>query len=69
MRILIVEDDHLLNKTSSYALSAIGYSVDGAISKAAAIRSLKKQDRDLIVLDVDLPDGNGYMPQGKRTPS
>ena len=34
MRILVVEDDQLLNKTLSYNLSAVGYSVDGAISKA-----------------------------------
>ena len=31
MRILVVEDDQLLNKTLSYNLSAVGYSVDGAI--------------------------------------
>ena len=60
MRILVVEDDQLLNKTLSYNLSAVGYSVDGAMSKAVAIRFLEKQDYDLIVLDVNLPDGNGF---------
>ena len=60
MRILVVEDDHLLNNTLSYNLSAVGYSVDGAMSKAVAIRFLEKQDYDLIVLDVNLPDGNGF---------
>ena len=44
MRILVVEDDQLLNKTLSYNLSAVGYSVDGAMSKAVAIRFLEKQD-------------------------
>ena len=52
MRILVVEDDQLLNKTLSYNLSAVGYSVDGAMSKAVAIRFLEKQDYDLIVLDL-----------------
>ena len=33
MRILVVEDDQLLNKTLSYNLSAVGCSVDGAMSK------------------------------------
>lgn len=33
MRILVVEDDQLLNKTLSYNLSAVGYSVDGAYVK------------------------------------
>ena len=60
MRILVVEDDQLLNKTLSYNLSAVGYSVDGAMSKAVAIRFLEKQDYDLIVLYVNLPDGNGF---------
>ena len=60
MKILVVEDDQLLNKTLSYNLSAVGYSVDGAMSKAVAIRFLEKQDYDLIVLDVNLPDGNGF---------
>ena len=60
MRILVVEDDQLLNKTLSYNLSAVGYSVDGAMSKAVAIRFLEKQGYDLIVLDVNLPDGNGF---------
>lgn len=60
MRILVVEDDQLLNKTLSYNLSAVGYSVDGAMSKAVAIRFIEKQDYDLIVLDVNLPDGNGF---------
>ena len=60
MRILVVEDDQLLNKTLSYNLSAVGYSVDGAMSKAVAIRFLEKQDYDLIVLDVNLLDGNGF---------
>ena len=60
MRILVVEDDQLLNKTLSYNLSAVGYSVDGAMSRAVAIRFLEKQNYDLIVLDVNLPDGNGF---------
>lgn len=51
LKILVVEDDQLLNKTLSYNLSAVGYSVDGAMSKAVAIRFLEKQDYDLIVLD------------------
>lgn len=60
MRILVVEDDHLLNHTLSYNLSAAGYCVDGVMSKRVAISFLEKQDYDLIVLDVNLPDGNGF---------
>ena len=60
MRILVVEDDRLLNNTLCYNLDATGYVVDSALTKSAASDFLTKQDYDLIVLDVNLPDGNGF---------
>ena len=60
MRILVVEDDRLLNNTLCYNLDAAGYVVDSALTKSAASNFLSKQDYDLIVLDVNLPDGNGF---------
>ena len=60
MRILVVEDDRLLNNTLCYNLDAAGYAVDSALTKSAASNFLTKQDYDLIVLDVNLPDGNGF---------
>ena len=60
MRILVVEDDRLLNNTLCYNLNAAGYTVDSALTKQAAKDFLAKQDYDLIVLDVNLPDGNGF---------
>lgn len=60
MRILVVEDDRLLNNTLCYNLTAAGYFVDSAMTKAAALEYSKKQSYDLIVLDVNLPDGNGF---------
>ena len=60
MRLLVVEDDRLLNNTLCYNLSASGYTVDAAVTKAAAIRFCESQDYDLIVLDVNLPDGSGF---------
>ena len=60
MRILVVEDDRLLNNTLCYNLSTAGYSVDAAVTKTVAIHLSNKQDYDLIVLDVNLPDGNGF---------
>ena len=58
MRILVVEDDRLLNNTLCYNLDAAGYVVDSALTKSAASDFLTRQDYDLIVLDVNLPDGN-----------
>ncbi len=60
MKLLVVEDDRLLNSTLCYNLSMAGYRVDAALTKAAADRLCEKQEYDLIVLDVNLPDGNGF---------
>lgn len=60
MRILVVEDDRLLNNTLCYNLNTAGYTVDSALTKSVASSFLTKQDYDLIVLDVNLPDGNGF---------
>lgn len=59
MRILVVEDDRLLNSTLCYNLGA-GYTVDSALSIQEAAQLSRRQDYDLIVLDVNLPDGNGF---------
>ena len=60
MRILVVEDDKLLNSTLCYNLSMSGYDVDSALSKGAAMRFFAEQTYGLAVLDVNLPDGNGF---------
>ncbi len=60
MRLLVVEDDRLLNNTLCYNLSVSGYTVDAAVTKAETMSFFEKQDYDLIVLDVNLPDGNGF---------
>lgn len=60
MRILVVEDDCLLNNTLRYNLKTMGYTVDAALSKQTAANLIENGDYELIVLDVNLPDGNGY---------
>ena len=60
MHILVVEDDHLLNNTLCYNLNAAGYKVDSALCKQEAENYIEKQKYELIVLDVNLPDGNGF---------
>jgi len=59
-KILIVEDDTLLNKTLCYNLALAGYTVDAALSVVSAQKLFEKQEYDLFVLDVNLPDGNGF---------
>lgn len=60
MRILVVEDDKLLNNTLCYNLSTSGYDVDSALAKAAAVQYFMKEKYELVILDVNLPDGNGF---------
>ena len=60
MKLLVVEDDRLLSNTLCYNLSAAGYTVDATMTKSAAVNFCEAQDYDLIVLDVNLPDGNGF---------
>lgn len=55
-RILIVEDDALLNSTLAYNLRAEGYDVEQAFS----VREAKEAAAaEVVLLDVNLPDGSG----------
>ena len=59
-RILIVEDDALLNKTLAYNLSSDGWDVTPALNAKTAAALLAGTEYDLVLLDMNLPDGNGY---------
>ncbi len=59
-RILIVEDDTLLNKTLAYNLSSDGWDVTPALNARTAASLLAGTEYDLVLLDINLPDGNGY---------
>lgn len=59
-RILIVEDDILLNKTLAYNLSSDGYDTASALNAKVAADKLNRKEYDLVLLDINLPDGNGY---------
>ncbi|HIT89679.1 MAG TPA: response regulator transcription factor [Candidatus Merdenecus merdavium] len=59
-QILIVEDDSFLNKILSYNLIADGYSVTSSLNAKSATEALHQRDFDLVLLDINLPDGNGF---------
>ena len=59
-RILIVEDDALLNKTLAYNLISDGWEVTPALNAKTAAALLAGTEYDLVLLDVNLPDGSGY---------
>lgn len=57
-KIIIVEDDTLLNKTLAYNLVSDGYEVVSAYSYSMAV-DLLKEEYHLALLDVRLSDGSG----------
>ncbi len=59
MKLLIVEDDLLLQSGLAQALTAQGYAVDCAGSAAESSALLRNGQYSLIVLDLGLPDRDG----------
>ena len=59
-KILVVEDDLILNKTLCYNLRNSGYQVNSANTAGAAVKEAGAAHFDLVVLDVNLPDGSGF---------
>ncbi len=59
-RLLLVEDDSSLGETLRERLEKEGYSVEWSETLAAAAKAAASTDFDLIILDVNLPDGSGF---------
>lgn len=58
--ILVVEDDKEIIENLSILLQDEGYTVFVATTRENALQFLCEQDIDLALLDITLPDGNGY---------
>ena len=59
-QILCVEDDAAILMPLRYALEREGWQVSWASAGLQAIQMLQQQDFDFIILDVGLPDLNGF---------
>lgn len=59
-RVLIVEDDETLLGVLRYNLEKEGYGVISAQSGAKALDSARQRNPDLIILDIMLPDLDGF---------
>lgn len=59
-RILVVEDEPAIADTITYALRTEGFEVDWCSTGGEALRLLAETSANLIVLDVGLPDRNGF---------
>jgi two-component system OmpR family response regulator len=60
MRLLVVEDDARLADQLRRGLRADGYAVDSSGTAEEALWLATENDYDGIVLDIGLPDGNGF---------
>lgn len=60
MKILFVEDDDAIALGLIYSLEKEGYQITHYKTQKEAINALSEQSFDLLLLDVGLPDGNGY---------
>jgi DNA-binding response OmpR family regulator len=60
MRLLVVEDEADLVSALRIGLGRAGYAVDTALTVADAEAKLAVEPYDLIVLDLMLPDGDGF---------
>ena len=58
--ILVVDDSHVVVEAVSEALQGDGYNVFTAADGIEALDLVKRQDVDLILLDIDMPRMNGY---------
>lgn len=72
-KILLIEDDRTLSQGISFLLSTEGYEVDTVYDFEQGLTQALEKTVDLILLDVNLPDGSGYdicrqVKQRKDTP-
>lgn len=58
--IIVIEDEFSINDALSFSLKKEGYNVISAYSSNEAKRLLKEYNTDLALLDINLPDENGF---------
>ena len=60
MKVFLVEDDDAIGMGLKYSLEKEGYEAGLFKSKSEALNNWKMGEYDLCILDINLPDGNGY---------
>lgn len=58
-RILVIDDDAMNLRMAEFILVKAGYKVLKADSGQSGIETLKQEDVDLILLDIEMPEMNG----------
>lgn len=60
MKLFLLEDDDAIGMGLKYSLEKEGYEVVHVRTKADALKAWKTNSFDICILDINLPDGNGY---------
>lgn len=59
-KLLLLEDDTMIASGLVYALNNEGYEVIHCLNVQSALEQIKAQSFQLAILDMQLPDGNGF---------
>jgi signal transduction histidine kinase/CheY-like chemotaxis protein len=65
LRILVVEDNQVNQKVMFHQLRALGYEPDLAANGAQALRRLDERSYDLVFMDCQMPEMDGYTATGE----
>jgi diguanylate cyclase (GGDEF)-like protein len=60
VRVLVADDDRLLRDIATATLEGGGFKVEAVASGDAAVAACARQMPDIVLLDVEMPEGDGY---------
>lgn len=60
MKLLLVEDDEAIAVGLEYSLSQESFEVTTCYNTASALERIASEDFDFAIIDISLPDGNGF---------
>ncbi len=61
LRILVAEDNIMNQQLIKYLLKNWGFSLDLVFNGAQAVEALRKQDYDMVLMDIQMPEMDGHM--------
>jgi CheY-like chemotaxis protein len=64
-RVLLIDDNNTILLTIGMRLKSMGYSVFTAKDAVSAISAVRKNAPDVVVLDISLPAGDGFVVAGR----